>query len=331
MALKRRLFGIVGVAATIGLLVTATAPRAEEKFRLGVLMLGTPSAHTPDMAAFVEELARRGLVEGRNLLVERRYAEKFGEQVDLAVQELVALKPDALFTACGFRCAQAAKRYTTTIPIVFDGAGQPIAQGLTEDLARPTGNLTGTALFGGDLDFKRFEILREAADKASSFAMLQSPLDESVRSFFTKRLAAFAKAHRVRSQLFEVSGPSELPTTFERMARDRVDALVVASSPLVNLYCADIAALAAKYRLPTIGDSETCINAGLLLVYTPDFAEIYRHAAEQVYRVLMGAKPADLPIVQPSRFKLVVNLKVARTLGLTLPNTLLLRADRLIE
>jgi putative ABC transport system substrate-binding protein len=318
----------MGLAAAIPF----SARSAPARFHIAILLFGEPSQPQPNLPVFFEALARRGLVEGDNLTIDRRYIRNFDGQEFGFAAELAALKPDVVFTACGYRCAVAAlKTASATIPVVFDAAGNPIGQGLTTSLANPSRNLTGSAIFGGELDFKRLELLAEALGNPSFFAMLQGPLPEDTRSWYRQRFASYAEARRARHLLIEVTGEPELAPAFKRMAREGVDALVVAGSPVAQLNAREIARLCASHRLPAIGEGPGFIEAELLITYTPSFTEVYERAAEYVYRILLGAKPAELPIVQATRFEMVVNLATARTLGVKISSALLLRADRVIE
>jgi putative ABC transport system substrate-binding protein len=318
----------VGLAAAIPL----AAQPSRRKFRIGILLYGEPDQPQPYLPVFVAALARRGLVEGDALTIDRRYIRSFDGQQDTLAAELAALKPDVIFTTCGFRCARAAqRRAAATVPVVFDGAGNPVGQGLTNSLSKPSANMTGSSVLGGELDMKRFELLTEALGASSMFAMLQAPLPEQTRSIYRSRLATFEEAHKIRIVLIEVADASELEPAFGRMARDGVEALVVASSPIAIVNAREIAALCTKYRLPAIGEGRGFVDAGLLMTYTMDFAELYERGAEYVYRILLGATPAELPIVQPTRFEMVVNLATAKSLGVQIPRALLMRANRVIE
>jgi putative ABC transport system substrate-binding protein len=320
-------------AATLGgmLLGGVAASRAQARpSRLGILEIGDEALPSGEMGAFFDELSRFGIVEGKNLAVDRRFARGDRTRLDPLAAELVALKPDVIFTASGTSGAQAAKKATAAIPIVFDASNDPVGRGLVAGLASPGGNLTGSVLFGIQLDLKRLQILSEVMPERSTIAFLDAPVAAALRDdYLAKLAAAVGRATRVR--LVGVDGIDTFAAAFERMAHERVDAISIGASPLTAANRQVLAALVAKYRFPAIADGRGFAEAGLLLTYTTDFVQVYRRAAEYVYRILNGASPATLPVEHPSKFVFVVNLKTARSLGIRIPAAVLVRADAVIN
>jgi putative ABC transport system substrate-binding protein len=321
----------LGAAFACAMLAVPRLGRAQAKsYRLGILEIGDSSQPSGEMNAFVEQLTRLGVVEGVNLTVDRRYAQRDRTRLDSLAAELVALKPDVIFTASGTLGALAAQKATTTIPIVFDASNDPVAARLVASLPRPGGNLTGSALFGSQLDIKRLQILGEVVGDRSLIAVLGGLyLEESQKRQLAELAAAVGPSTRLR--YFSADGPDSYAPAFEQMARERIDALTIIASPVVSASRRLIAGLAEKHRFPAIADGRAFAEAGLMLTYTTDFAELYRRAAEYVAKILKGASPDSLPVEHVSRFELVVNLKTARALRVRIPKSVLARADDLIE
>jgi len=309
----------------------AWAQPAGRSYRLGILDLGQPNAKTDEMAAFIKELARQGFVEGTNLSIDRRSAASDRTRLDGLAAELVDLKPDVIFTAAGRLGASAAMKATTTIPIVFDATNDPVATGLVASLAKPGGNVTGTALFGVSLDPKRLQLLVEAVGSPTSIAHLDEPLREEQRREILTTFSTLGLATRARFQFVPVAKDDELKAAFERMSRDKVDALVVGSSAFTFGASEQIAALIAQYKLPAIAEGRRYTEGGLLMTYSTNFVDVYRRGGDNVARILNGAKPADLPIDRATKFDLVINLKTAKALGVRIPRSLLVRADTVID
>jgi len=297
--------------------------------RLGVLEVGAPGVPVGEMDAFIDELRRRGYVEGENLVIERRYAYSDQSRFDSLAAELVALKPDVIYTAAGTLGAMAAQRATTTIPIVFDASSDPVGTGLVADLARPGGNLTGTQFLAEPMDYKRLQMLVEALRAPRCIGVLGYTITRKRRDRFHDVVSRTAAEARLL--FFEVARAEDLEATFDRMTSDGVDALVIVATPFTHANAARIAALVAQHRLPAIADGRRFAEGGLLMTYSVSFVELYRRGAENVSRILNGAKPADLPIDQASRFEMVVNLRTAKELGVALPRNYLVQADSVIK
>ncbi|NRF67794.1 ABC transporter substrate-binding protein [Aquincola sp. S2] len=277
---------------------------------------------------FKDELERHGFVEGRNLVIDRRYTERDFTRADAAAAELVALKPDVIFTVAGTVGARAAQRATRTIPIVFEAVGDPVRAGLVASLPRPGGNLTGTATFP-TLDAKRAQILVEALGKPTLLAVLDVRRTEAQRQ---RAMEGWPEFPGTRVQVFEVERSEELPAVFERIVQQKASGLVVMHAPFTAVNHPLIAQLATKHRLPAIANGHGYTIAGLMLTYTTDFKEAFIRAADYVARILRGtATPADLPVEHLSRFPFVINQRVAREFGVRIPAALLVRADEVIE
>jgi putative ABC transport system substrate-binding protein len=298
-------------------------------YRIGFLGTASASAQAKRVDALRAGLRDLGYVEGKNIVIEFRWAEgRYDRLPDLAA-ELVRLKVDVLVTA-GTPGTLAAKKATTTVPIVMVGIGDAVATGVVASLARPGGNITGSTDSVPELMAKLLELLKEIMPRTRRVAVLVNPDNPSRPSPVLKAMGTTAGSLKVELQKFEARGPSELESAFSRMAKSRVDAVVVTTDVLFNYNVAAVADLAAKKRLPSAG-AKAFAEAGGLIGYGLNFPDMDRRAAYFVDKILKGVKPEDLPVQQPTKFELVVNLKTAKALGLTIPQTLLLRADQIIE
>jgi putative tryptophan/tyrosine transport system substrate-binding protein len=286
---------------------------------------------TPDFyEAFRQGLRELGYVEGKNIVIEQRRAEKANQLPSLA-GELVRLKVDVIFASGGSQSALAAKRATTTIPIVMSNVDDPVAFGLVASLARPGGNITGlSATPGLGLEGKRLELLKESFPKLSRVAALLDPNHPFALRFKTEYEAA-AQPMGIRMQPLEMQEPTGLEQAFSVAKRERADVLITINSPLVTSQIKRIVDLAAKSRLPTMHQERRWVEAGGLMSYGTDYAGLYRRAAVYVDKILKGTQPADLPVEQPTKFELVINLKTAKQIGLTIPQWTLTKADKVIR
>ncbi|HET8563840.1 MAG TPA: ABC transporter substrate-binding protein [Candidatus Binatia bacterium] len=279
--------------------------------------------------AFIESLQSLGYIEGQTISIEWRFAhEKLDRLPDLAT-ELVQLRVDAIVTSGGNPTVRAVKNATTTIPIVMAGVSDAVELGFVASLARPGGNITGTSSLAPELSGKLLELTKEAIPKASRVAVLYSA-SPNWKLYF-KQMEAPARSLGVQLLNFQLHGPDELEGTFETIRSKRADAVVIPSSAFLSLYRKQIVALAAQSRLPAIGSNAPWAQEGCLLAYGPISAESSRRAAMYVDKILKGAKPADLPVEQPKKFELVINLKTAKQIGLTIPPNVLARADKVIK
>jgi putative tryptophan/tyrosine transport system substrate-binding protein len=300
--------------------------------RIGYLDSG--SASEPQNAAFrdafLQGLQDLGYVEGKNINIDYRYDEGKPEWLQELAEELVRLKVDILL-AMDSNAARVAKKSTATIPVVFTTGGSPIANGLVASLARPGGNVTGVTTNSPELVGKRLELLKEAVPKISRFAFLSDADSSSIKAMFNEAHGA-AKVLGVQFRSVEVKGPKpDMEGAFRTMIKERLGALVTEAPPLISSYRVKILQLAAQYRIPAIYTGQEWANAGGLMSYGANRVEPYRRAATYVDKILKGTKPADLPVEQPTKFEFVINLKTAKALNLTIPQSVLFRADKVIK
>jgi putative ABC transport system substrate-binding protein len=310
--------------------VTAQAQSPARIPRIGLLSIGTEPAGPlpPQWIAFFDRLREQGYVDGRNIAVERRFAGGQAERVKAFAAELVQQNVDVIVVT-GSREVEAARRATTTILIVTIVAPDLVATGLVAGLARPGGNITGLTFSASGVGEKYVELLREAVPSLTRVAVLASRApDETVQKNI--RDAARALGVSVAPMTF-VKGPEDFDAFFAQARRDGVGGLIVPSDGLINLHRPKVVDLAARYRLPAIYTVREFVDLGGLMAYGPSFVDLFRRAPIFVDKILKGARPADLPIEQPVKFDLQVNLKTARALGLALPQSLLARADEVIQ
>jgi putative ABC transport system substrate-binding protein len=328
-----RLIGLAVVLA-VGLTLAplaAEAQQAAKVARIGYLASNlTVSPHMNE--AFRQGLRDLGYVEGRNVVIEYRDAEGKFERLPAFAAELVALKVD-VSVAADTPAALAAKQATRTLAIVFIGAGDPVTIGLVTSLARPGGNVTGLSLLAPELVGKRLELLKQAVPGVSRVAALWQPgfVGERTEKDMLKEVEVAARALGVQLQFVEARGPADFDRAFSDMTRARAGALTVLGSAMFANERRRLVDLAAKNRLPGVYGFREYVDAGGLMAYGPNVADLFRRAATYVDRILKGAKPSDLPVEQPTKFEFVINLKTAKALGLTIPQTLLQRADHVIE
>jgi ABC-type uncharacterized transport system substrate-binding protein len=327
--MTRRRIGLL-VPLALGLLVAALAVAQQPSTRatIGVLSPGFPEPEASD-DAFRHELHARGWVEGQNLTIEYRFAQGQYERLPALAAELVRLQVNviAAFSAPAIRAATQA---TTAIPIVFETLADAVAMEFVPNLVRPGGNITGVTGFAPELGGKWLELLREVVPGASHIAALTNPTNPNTPSIVSATESA-ARALGVRLSIVEVQDASALDHTFATMASKSIAALIVPPEPLFSQQRRRIADLASTSRLPTISGMEPLTEAGGLLSYGPTLVDTWRRAAVYVDRILRGATPRDLPVERPTTFKLVINLKTAEALGLTIPPTLLFQADEIIR
>jgi ABC-type uncharacterized transport system substrate-binding protein len=317
----------IAAAMAAGAFVPAWAQ--QKVYRLAVLDTGDPSAPPVEFGSFMQELARLGFVEGSNLVVERRYAKSDLARLEPLAAELAALMPDVIFTAGGTPVARAAKKATQTIPVVFDAAFDPVGRGLVADLARPGGNLTGTAVFALTIEHKRLQLLSDVVGRATSMGFLDQKLTDERKRALEQSFASLRPQGGARLEFFEAD-LNALPGTIENVAKRKL-ALVVGSSGFTFANAGRISELIVKHRLPAIADGRQFAEGGVLLTYSTDFVELYKRGADYVARILRGAKPGDLPIEHASRYAFVINLKTAKTLGIRIPQSMLVLADSVIS
>jgi putative ABC transport system substrate-binding protein len=307
--------------------LAARAQQASKAARIGYLAFRSPISADD---AFLKGLFELGWVEGQNIVIERRFAAGNAEQLKGSAAELVRLKVDVIVTAAS-EPTKVAKEATASIPIVFTNAGDPVGQGFVQSLPRPGGNVTGIAFDASpDITAKQAQLLIELVPTVSRLAVLWNPTSAFLHSYLSVIKTA-APTLRVSLQSLEVRDANEFERAFDSMTRARADGLIVLSDTFATFHRARLVELAAKHQLPTIYGHSQYIEAGGLLSYGPSLTDTYRHAASYVDKILKGAKPADLPVEQPTRFELIINLKTAKALGLDVPPTLVARADEVIE
>jgi putative ABC transport system substrate-binding protein len=309
--------------------IFAEAQQAKKVQRIGYLTANTSSAELPRLDAFRQALRDLGHVEGQNITIEYRHAEGKFDRLPGFAAELVGLKEDVL-VGVTTNAVLAAKDATRTIPIVFVGVSDPIGAGLIDSLARPGGNLTGFTNIAPVLSGKRLELLKETVPKLSRVAVLWDPQSPgSVPQWKETELAATELGLRLFSM--EASSVDEYEGAFKEAVKARSGALAVTLNPVSNSNQKPIAELATKYRLPTICARGDYVDNGCMMSYGPSYVAEGRDAARYVDKILKGAKPADLPVEQPMKFELVINLMTASQIGLTIPPSVLYRADRVIK
>jgi putative ABC transport system substrate-binding protein len=299
--------------------------------RIGYLAAGDPATESTRAEAIRLAMRERGYIEGQNIATEYRYAEGKLDWFPELAAELVRLKVDVIVVSGGARQVRAAKNATKTIPIVMTGGGlDPVGAGLVESLARPGGNVTGLTNLPVELGGKRLELLKEAIPKLGRVAVLYESTEGSSREL-KEVLPTAARALGLTIQSWEVRGADNFDKVFTAMGKQLPDGLYVRGSPLMAANGKRVADFALKSQLPSIYIIRTAVEAGGLMSYGADQAESYRRVAYFVDRILKGTKPADLPVEQPTKFELVINLKTAKQIGLTIPQSLLYRADKVIK
>jgi putative ABC transport system substrate-binding protein len=329
---NRKLAGIVALVVTLAMCgAVAQAQQPKKVPRIGYLSPSDPATDSTRFEAIRLGLRELGYIEGQNIAFEQRYAEgKFDRHSELAA-ELVRLKVDIIVTG-GPIPVRAAKNATKTIPIVMLGTGtDPVEEGLVESLARPGGNVTGLTLLTGELGGKRLELFKEAVPKIDRVAVLYDPATPVNVHEVKEVLPVAARALGLTLRFWEVRAADGFERVFAALNKQRPDGLYVLGGPLMNANGKRIANFALKSRLPSMYNRKESVEAGGLMYYAADVADSYRRVAYYVDRILKGAKPADLPVEQPTKFELVINLKTAKQIGLTIPQKVLGRADKVIK
>jgi putative ABC transport system substrate-binding protein len=328
---RRHFITVLGITVlgpvAIGRLA-ARAQRATKLARIGFLDPGYASAFDPYVDAFRAGLRDLGYFEGENIVIEFRWADNDYDRLPALAKELVRLNVEAIVTH-GLPGVLAAKQATTTIPIVMAVISDAVRLGLVTSLNRPGGNLTGNSFFSPELHAKRLEFLKEALPDSRRVAVLFNP-DNPTTVLVFEAMGLAAKSLNLELQHFPARRAKEFTGAFSGMGMRHTDGVVVVDDPAIIPYASSIMELATAQRLPCIGSLEIA-EAGGLVAYAVDFIEMYRHTAVFVDKLLKGAKPDELPVEQPTRFKFVINLKTAKALGLTIPNLLFARADEVIE
>lgn len=329
MITRAALTAVLIIVTTVATPVTVEAQGSQTSvWRLAIL--GGGSASPEITAPLVDGLRALGYVEGQNITIEYRWADgKFERLPDLAA-DLVRLKVD-LIVAFATQAAVAAKNATSTIPVVIAGVSDPVGAGVVSSLGRPGGNVTGTSNMAAAVAAKQLALLKEALPKISNVAVLWNPANPVFQEVQLRETTLAGRKLNLQLRIIGARTVDELDRAFSAMTKDRVEALHLLVDPLFGFNAHRIAGLIAKYRVPTVGGSRHYIDAGAFMTYGPNYADGYRHAATYVDRILRGARPADLPVEQSTKFELVINSTAAKALGLTIPSSLLLRADQIIE
>ena len=320
----RRVVAIT-IAIALGILVAPLAAEAQAAKipRIGILWPFSPSRLEP----FKQGLRELGYVEGQNIAIEVRGEEGRFKQLPELAAELVRLNVDVIVTSSP-PAVRAVKQATSTIPIVMAAVGDAVDYGFVNSLARPGGNITGSSWLNTELSAKRLELLKEAFPKVSRVAVLWDP---AVGATALRATEVAARSLAVQLQVLEVRDPKDFESAFGAGKKERAGALFVMASPMLPVHRKPLVELAARNRLPAMYDRREYVEAGGLMAYGPSFPDLIRRAATFVDKILKGAKPADLPVEQPTRFELVINLKTAKALGLTIPQSILIRADQVIQ
>ncbi len=329
--MKKKITVVALGAMLFALCVPAHAQQPKKIFRIGYLSALDPATETTRAETIRLALREHGYIEGQNIAIEYRYTLGKVDRAPELVAELLRLKIDVMVVAGGDAWIQAAKNATNTIPIVMVGAGiDPVQAGLVESLGRPGGNVTGITLLSRELGGKRLELLKEALPKVARIAILYDP---AILSNVTelKELQNAARALELTLRPWEVRATDGFEKVFATLNKERPDGLYVLSGPLMNANQKRIADLALKSRLPSVYGNIEIVEAGGLMSYGADRAASYRRVAYYVDKILKGAKPADLPVEQPTKFEFVVNLKTAKQIGLMIPQRLLVRANKVIR
>ena len=323
------------ILVAVMLLCVALIAEAQEPKRvprIGYLSAGDPTSESTRSDAIRLALRERGHIEGQNIAIEYRYAEGKQDRYPELAAELLRLKVDVIVATGGAGVIQAAMNATKTMPIVMAGQGiDPVKAGFVESLARPGGNVTGITNLGAELGGKRLELLKEAVPKVALVAVLYDPGFRPRVIDVKEVLPVAARALRLTIQPWEVRNANGFERVFAALSKQRPDGLYVIASPLMATNQKRIIGFALKSRLPSMYYSREAVDAGALMSYGADPADSYRRVAYYVDRILKGAKPADLPVEQPTKFELVINLKTAKQIGLTIPAELLARANKLIK
>ncbi len=313
--------------SVVGMPQTAEAQQPAKIPRIGVIE--DHSAANPFLPVFRQALRELGYTEGQSILVEYRYANGVADRFPDLAAELIRLKVDVLVVG-GTTAAQAAKTQTSTVPIVFALAGDPVGSGLVASLARPGGNVTGISVFHPELSAKDLELLKATVPQMSRVAVMYNPLNPISRPSLERTREA-AQALALKLQVQEVRRPDQLASAFSMLMAWRPGALLALSDPVFGTDLAQLAKLASRNRLPAVYNRTEFAEAGGMLAYGPSFSANYRRAATFVDKILKGSKPGDLPVEQPTKFELVINLKTAKALGITIPQSVLSRADEVLQ
>jgi putative tryptophan/tyrosine transport system substrate-binding protein len=327
--MDRRRFLLTSLAGALATPLAAGAQQPGNVYRIGVLGAPRPPEVQPLLEAFRLGLRDQGWTENENFVFVRSETDAKPERYPRAAAELVALRPDVIVTALGDLAIEALKNATRTIPIVMQVSADPVGSGLVNSLARPGGNITGMSILAPEVSGKRLEILKEAVSHSTRVAVLWNAADPSKAAELRNTQAAAVRL-KILVHSVEVRGVSDFPRAFSTITRTRADALLTLAEPLTILNAQEIVRYATAHRLPLVSEVRQFADAGALMTYGANLADLLRRSAGHVDKILRGVNPSDIPIEQPTRFEFVINLKTAKALGLTIPPSLLARADQVI-
>jgi putative ABC transport system substrate-binding protein len=327
--MRRNVYGLTLCAMLFALCLPAEAQQPTRVPRIGFLFGGSPSGNAGRIEAFRQGLRELGYIEGKNVVIEVRYADGKEDRLPVLAAELVGLNVDVIVTS-GPQATRPAKEATATIPIVMAFDSDPVGNGFVASLARPGGNITGLSALSPELSGKQLELLKEIIPKLSRVAVLGNS-NEPANPKTLREIELAAKAFGVQLQPLDVLGPKDIETAFRAATKRGANALLALASPVLSDHRTQIVDLALKSRLPAIYYRPEFVQAGGLMSYATSFTDLSHRAATYVAKILKGAKPADLPVEQPTKFEFVINLKAAKQIGLTIPPNVLARADKVIR
>jgi putative ABC transport system substrate-binding protein len=325
----KNLCSIFLVTAVVVVAAVAEAQQPTRIPRIGFLITSSPSAIAPRMDAFQHGLRELGYVEGKNLVIERRYAEGKSDRLPALAAELVRLKVDIIVTS-GPTATRPAKEATSTIPIVMTFDDDPVGSGFVASLARPGGNITGLSTLSPEISGKQVELMKEIVPRLGRVAVIGTSTRQGTEQTL-KEMEPAAGAFGVKLQYLDIQNPKDLESVFRAASNGQANAVLILQSPVFNSHRAQIAELALKNRLPATYPRREFVEDGGLMSYGVSISDLDRRAATYVDKILKGAKPANLPVEQPTKFELVINLKAAKQISLTIPPNVLARADKVIK
>jgi putative ABC transport system substrate-binding protein len=325
MGVALKLLGVMLFAVC----VSVRAQQPQKMHRIGVLGATSPATIAARLNAFRQGLRELGYIDGKNIVVEYRYADGKLNRVPALAAEMVRLNVEVILTG-GSAATRPAKEATTTIPIVMAQDTDPVGNGFVTSLARPGGNITGLSIVAPEIGGKQLELLKESVPKLLRVVVPSNP-DEASYAQLRKETELAAKALKIETQFLDARGPQDIENAFREATKRRADAILVPTMPIVAAQRAQIADLAVKNRLPAMYGQPEYVELGGLMFYGASINDLFRRAATYVDKILKGAKPADLPVEQPTKFELVINLKAAKQIGLIIPPNVLARADRVIR
>ena len=328
--MRKKIFATAVAIVILLSVYRAEAQQPSKVTRLGSLLTSSASTEGSRIEAFRQGLRELGYIEGKNIVVEYRYAEEKLDRLPALATELVRLKVDVIVTG-GSGNTRAAKEATNTIPIVMAQDSDPVANRFVASLARPGGNITGLATLAPEIGGKQLELLKEVVPKLSRAAVLGAPSTTPGNVQQRKEIELAAGAFKVQLQFVDVGGPKDIETAFRAARKGRAEAVLVLRGSVLGSEGTHISEFAVKSRLPAIYGTRRSVEAGGLMSYGVNGADLDRRAATYVDKILKGAKPGDLPVEQPTKFELVINLKAAKQIGLTIPQSVLYRADKVIK